>query len=98
MKLRPSLSLILVWMMLLTTLPSSQAVNVMAQKVDQTVSNTTGLRFRLSEGAEQVAPRTTVPPVAVATRLSEVESNKLLARLPALKPEDSDTVSFKFRE
>ena len=37
-------------------------------------------------------------PMATATTLSEVETRKLLARLPALKTEASDTLSFKLRE
>ncbi|MDQ3666816.1 MAG: DUF6049 family protein [Acidobacteriota bacterium] len=95
MKLKPSLSLILVWMTILTLLPPHI---LMGQDIDETVDNRDGLRFRLSEGTEKVEAPTPNPTVAAATSLSEVETRKLLARLPALKPEEGDPLSFKFRE
>jgi uncharacterized protein YfaS (alpha-2-macroglobulin family) len=57
-----------------------------------------GLRFRLSEGIEKAESPAPAPAIAAATSLSEVETAKLLARLPVLKAKDEDTVSFKFRE
>jgi hypothetical protein len=57
-----------------------------------------GLRFRLSEGTEKVEAPAPTPAMAAATSLSEVETKKLLARLPALKSEEEDTVAFKLRE
>ena len=98
MKLKPSLSLILIWMMLLTLLPSTAASTVMGQDTDITVGSNDGLRFRLSEGTEKVEAPAPNPTVASATSLSEAETNRLLARLPALKPEDGDTVPFKLRD
>ncbi|HLL69953.1 MAG TPA: alpha-2-macroglobulin family protein [Pyrinomonadaceae bacterium] len=56
-----------------------------------------GLRFRLSEGREEVerpAPETLAP----AEVLSAAETKKLLDRLPALAPEANDTQDFKLRE
>ncbi|HEY0098285.1 MAG TPA: alpha-2-macroglobulin family protein, partial [Pyrinomonadaceae bacterium] len=56
-----------------------------------------GLRFRLSEGREQVerpAPETLAP----AELLSAAETKKLLDRLPNLTPEANDTQDFKLRE
>ena len=97
MKLQPSLSLILIWVTILTLLPPTRTQILMAQDVNETVDSSDGLRFRLSEGAEKVeAPPK--PTVAAAMKVSEVETRKLLARLPPLKPEQGDTLSFKFRE
>lgn len=98
MKLKPSLSLILVWMMLLTLLPPTSAHTVIGQDVDKTVDSSDGLRFRLSEGTEKVEAPAPSPTVAAATFLSEVETTKLLARLPALKPEEGDTLPFRLRD
>jgi uncharacterized protein YfaS (alpha-2-macroglobulin family) len=97
MKIETPLALILVWMMLLMLLPQSSARFVMGQDIDKTAP-ANGLRFRLSEGTEKVEAPAPGPTVAAATSLSEAETNKLLARLPALKPQEGDEVTFKFRE
>ncbi|HJR08167.1 MAG TPA: alpha-2-macroglobulin family protein [Pyrinomonadaceae bacterium] len=57
----------------------------------------TGLRFRLSEGREQVE-RPAPDPVAPAEVLSAAETKKLLDRLPQLTPDTNDTQDFKLRE
>lgn len=95
MILKPTLSLLLIWSTLVAVLPTTSARTVNQQDSEATAVD--GLRFRLSEGKEVVA----APPPAnptVATSLSEVETRKLLARLPALKPEVSDTLNFNLRE
>lgn len=97
MKLKPSLSLLLVWMLLLSLLPSTSAHIAIGQDLDQ-AAILDGLRFRLSEGTEKIEAPAPTPAVAAATSLSEVETRKLLARLPALKLEEEDTVAFKLRE
>lgn len=97
MTLKPALSLLLVWMTLVTVLPATAARIVMKQDNDAT-DEADGLRFRLSEGKETIEARPPSNPAAAATTLSEVETRKLLARLPALKPEASDTLNFKLRE
>lgn len=97
MKLKAPLALILVWMMLLMLLPQSSARFVMGQDTDKTTQDD-GLRFRLSEGTEKVEATAPGPPVAAATSLSEAETKRLLARLPALKPEEGDQVTFRLRE
>ncbi|HVF48452.1 MAG TPA: alpha-2-macroglobulin family protein [Pyrinomonadaceae bacterium] len=56
-----------------------------------------GLRFRLSEGAEQPEARETTTP-APAVRLSESETENVLKRLPPLKPEAGDEQDFALRE
>ncbi|HEX8131363.1 MAG TPA: alpha-2-macroglobulin family protein [Pyrinomonadaceae bacterium] len=56
-----------------------------------------GLRFRLSEGREQVE-RPAPDPVAPAEILSAAETKKLLDRLPTLAPDANDTQDFKLRE
>jgi uncharacterized protein YfaS (alpha-2-macroglobulin family) len=99
MTLKPALSLLLVWMTLVAVLPSTAARSVTRQDNDATGdAEADGLRFRLSEGKETVEAPPAANPTATATTLSEVETRKLLARLPALKPEVSDTLNFKLRE
>lgn len=95
MILKPTLSLLLVWLMLFTVIPKAGA-NPIAQQ-DQAGTNERGLRFRLSE-AVPVAEASPSAPAATATSLSEVETRKLLARLPPLKADASDIVGFKLRE
>ncbi|HYP01733.1 MAG TPA: Ig-like domain-containing protein, partial [Pyrinomonadaceae bacterium] len=56
-----------------------------------------GLRFRLSEGREQVE-RPAPDPLAPAELLSAAETKKLLDRLPQLTPGADDTQDFKLRE
>ena len=101
MILKSALSLLLVWITLVATLPTA-APAVFAQDADETqatdATDEAGLRFRLSEGKETVEPRPSPNPIAPATALSEVETKKLLARLPALTADPSDTVDFKLRE
>lgn len=97
MKLKPSLSLILVWMMLLTLLPPTSVRTAMGQEIDKTEIND-GLRFRLSEGTEKTEAPAPTPPVAAATSLSEAETRNLLARLPAITSEEGDTLAFRLRE
>ncbi len=98
MKLKPFVSLILIWMMLLALLPSTRAHIMTGQDVDQTDASKGGLRFRLSEGAEKVEAPTPKATIAATTSLAEAETKKLLARLPTLNSDKSDAVSFKFRE
>lgn len=59
-----------------------------------------GLQFRLSAGVEQVAtpPASNANSLVKARRLSEAETDKLLARLPLIKPEADETTNFNFRE
>ena len=58
----------------------------------------TGLRFRLSEGAEAAERPGERPPAAKAEKLSEAESARVLARLPELKAEGGDAREFALRE
>ena len=96
MTLKPALSLLLIWMMLITVLPATAARTVNNQD-NATTDEANGLRFRLSAGTEPAeAPPSN--PIANPTTLSEMETRKLLARLPVLKPEVSDTLDFKLRE
>src|SRR5947209_1910187 len=85
--------------LILTLLPSTPA-RVTPKPVNQESiddSSDEGLHFRLSEGSAKVEkpkPGTVVR----ASPLSEKETQKLLARLPNLKPEASDVQDFKLRE
>jgi alpha-2-macroglobulin len=56
-----------------------------------------GLRFRLSEGAEQPEQRSTSA-AAPAVKLSESDTQRVLARLPALNMESGDEQDFAMRE
>jgi uncharacterized protein YfaS (alpha-2-macroglobulin family) len=56
-----------------------------------------GLRFRLSEGREQVE-RPAPDPLAPAEVLSAAETKKLLDRLPQLTPDANDIQDFTLRE
>ena len=56
-----------------------------------------GLRFRLSEGAEQPEQRSTSAATA-AVKLSESDTQRVLARLPALNVEGGDEQEFAMRE
>ena len=57
-----------------------------------------GLRFRLSEGAEQTEARAPQASVAQAVKLSESETARVLERLPPLKKEEGDEQEFALRE
>jgi uncharacterized protein YfaS (alpha-2-macroglobulin family) len=99
MRLRQTLTRLLMLSLILTLLPSTPA-RVTPQPVNQESiddSSDEGLHFRLSEGSakiEKPKPGT----VVTASPLSEKETQKLLARLPNLKPEASDVQDFKLRE
>ncbi|MGI9068706.1 MAG: alpha-2-macroglobulin family protein [Pyrinomonadaceae bacterium] len=100
MTLKSVLSLLLIWMSVITILPLTSAP-ASAQEPNKPTDGTNeadGLRFRLSEGTEKVEAPVPSPTVATATSLSEVEIRKLLARLPTLKPDEGDTLPFKLRE
>ena len=58
-----------------------------------------GLRFRLSEGAEESGRESAAASnVAPATKLSEAETAKVLQRLPPLKAQEGDEQDFALRE
>ncbi|MDT5158258.1 MAG: alpha-2-macroglobulin [Acidobacteriota bacterium] len=57
-----------------------------------------GLRFHLSEGAEQTEKQGPRPAVAPATKLSEAETARVLQRLPELKTEGGEQQEFALRE
>ncbi|HEX8473662.1 MAG TPA: alpha-2-macroglobulin family protein [Pyrinomonadaceae bacterium] len=57
-----------------------------------------GLKFRLSEGAEQAETRPPTAAFAPAVRLSESETQNVLKRLPPLKTETDDEKDFALRE
>jgi uncharacterized protein YfaS (alpha-2-macroglobulin family) len=98
MILKSALSLLLVWVTFVTTLPTASAT-VFAQDADQIEStDEPGLHFRLSEGKEVVEARPSPSPLAPAKTLSAEETKKLLARLPALTADASDALDFKLRE
>src|SRR5215207_5100734 len=66
---------------------------------DDDAATPRGLRFRLSEGAEESEQRPTVTASpAPAEKLSEAETASVLQRLPPLKAEDEDGQDFNLRE
>lgn len=99
MKLKFALARLLMLTVFLTLIPPMPALTATMQDdkgtIDVEVKN--GLRFRLGEGTEQVE-RPTPNIVAAASPLSEAESNKLLARLPAIKQDASEGQDFRLRE
>ncbi len=105
MKLKSPIAALLAWSMCLSLFPTSNVYpatlgsekGFVENMDDEDDTDDKGLRFRLSEGAEQAAPITR-DTVAPAVRLSDVEANKILARLPDLKTETTDTQDFKLRE
>lgn len=101
MILKSALSLLLVWVTLVTTLPTAAGI-VFAQDADDAdqaeSTDEPGLRFRLSEGKEVVEARPSPNAIVPAKVLSEGETKKLLARLPALTADASDALDVKLRE
>ncbi len=97
MTLKRAISLSLIWLTVVSILPLTAAPIARAQDPAATTDVTDGLRFRLNEGSEKVEA-TTPNPVVTAERLSEVETQKLLARLPKLQTEAGDEAGFRLRE
>ena len=97
MTLKPAVSLFLIWITVISFLPLTAAPVVRAQDPPATTDEADGLRFRLSEGSEKVETATPNP-VVTAEALSEVDTQKLLARLPKLQTEPGDEVGFRLRE
>ncbi|MEK6280038.1 MAG: alpha-2-macroglobulin family protein [Acidobacteriota bacterium] len=97
MTLKSALSLLLIWITIITILPLTAARSVSAQEPITINDEADGLRFRLSEGTEKVeAPKPN--PVVTATVLPVAETKRLLARLPAIQTEAGDTMNFRLRE
>ncbi len=97
MTLKPAISLLLIWITVITLLPLTAAPIARGQDNEVKADEPAGLRFRLSEGSEKVeAPRPT--PTVTSLPLSEVETARLLARLPKLQTEPGDTMGFRLRE
>jgi len=65
--------------------------------VPDTITEETGLQFRLSHGADvpESRPKTKL---ATATELSQSEAENILRRLPPIKVDSSDTQEFALRE
>ncbi|HEX8073095.1 MAG TPA: alpha-2-macroglobulin family protein [Pyrinomonadaceae bacterium] len=103
MRQKPALAVTLIITTLFTSAPLPPAhaaartdATANVQTSEGTDANERGLRFRLSEGAEESAPRPTPNAVAPAEQLSAAETERLLARLPPLAPADAQ--DFKLRE
>jgi alpha-2-macroglobulin len=95
MTFKSSLSLLLTWITVITILPLT-TVRVHAQEPDPN-SSAPGLNFRLSEGKEKVeVPKPT--PAVTSTILPEIETRRLLARLPPIKMQTDDQINFNLRE
>ena len=65
---------------------------------DETDDEETGLKFRLSEGAEQATPAQERERLAQTSPLSDAETQNVLRRLPPIKTEASDEQNFALRE
>ncbi|HWT03794.1 MAG TPA: hypothetical protein VN256_26335, partial [Pyrinomonadaceae bacterium] len=95
MKPRRALSHTLVLSLILALIPATPARPAAGQDDDKPAER--GLRFRLSEGSERIekpAPKA----AAQASPLSERETQRLLARLPAMRPGPGDVPGFSLRE
>lgn len=78
---------------------SSIEANAADNAKDETNDEETGLKFRLSEGAEQAPPTQEVRArIAQASPLSDAEMQNVLRRLPPIKTEASDEQNFAMRE
>ena len=99
MKLKHALTRLLMLSIILTFLPTTPAHIAIGQDNEENgdESSEEGLRFRLSEGSEKREEPKAIS-VVPAIPLSEAETQKLLARLPNIKPEASDTQNFRLRE
>ncbi|MEA2176394.1 MAG: alpha-2-macroglobulin, partial [Blastocatellia bacterium] len=99
MKLKQALSRLLALSIILTTLPTTPAHIAIGQDNKEAANDISeeGLRFRLSEGSVKTE-RPKPAPLAPARPLPERDTQTLLGRLPAIKPEAGDAQDFKFRE
>src|SRR6266478_9010937 len=99
MKPKHALARLLMLSIILTALPATSAHIAIAQDKKDVADESTedGLRFRLSEGSEKREPARPNH-LAPTTSLSETETQNLLARLPGVKTEASDTLDFNLRE
>jgi uncharacterized protein YfaS (alpha-2-macroglobulin family) len=79
------------------TSPLARAENSFPNAQDEASKNPKGLRFRLSEGAEQ-AERPAALPTPATTKISDAEVQSILKRLPAVKAEDADEQDFALRD
>ncbi len=96
MKPRRALTHTLVLSLILTLIPATPARPATKQEQDEAAAD--GLRFRLSEGAERSERTETPNAVVQASPLSESETQRLLARLPPIKPGPGDVEGFRLRE
>ncbi|HEV2764106.1 MAG TPA: alpha-2-macroglobulin family protein, partial [Pyrinomonadaceae bacterium] len=96
MRLKPALSLLLSLSTLLSLVPPAHAQQTAAAQADE--DKPAGLRFRLSEEAapaERPTPRASVP---TAVPLPDAETERLLARLPAVVQDGQDARDLRLRE
>ena len=97
MTLKRAISLFLIWLTIISFLPLTAAPIARAQDPAGTSDEANGLRFRLSEGSEKVETGTPNP-VVTSEALSEVETQKILARLPKLLTVPGDEADFRLRD
>ena len=99
MRLKPTLSTLLTTAILLSFFPASPARTISVQDEASAVDNEqSGLRFRLSEAGAQTERAPASNTVASSSPLSQAETNRLLARIPAIKRDADDVQDFKLRE
>lgn len=93
---RQFVSLLLIYCFVLASIPGVSAHNPSRVVQQNTSDKEEGLRFRLSEGADQpeVRPTTNLAP---STSLSTAETEAILKRLPPIKSETSDETDFALR-
>jgi hypothetical protein len=91
------LLIVTTFLSLMPTTPAQRRAPRASRNAATSTAEESGLRFRLSEGAERIE-RTTPNPTAPATRISDQEAQKLLTRLPAIKTDANDVQDFRLRE
>lgn len=97
MKLKSALSRLLILQIILSAMPVTPSRVALGQASTEALNESTeeGLRLRLSEGTGTTGkPKPNM--LASAAPLSEIETQKLLARLPAIRADAGDTTDFKF--
>ena len=94
---RQFVSLLLIYCFAVASIPGVSARNPSTIVQQNTSDEDEGLRFRLSEGADQpeVRPATNLAP---STSLSNAETEAVLKRLPPIKSETSDETDFALRQ
>lgn len=100
MKIRNALAQTLIVVTLFASFPMARALPIKnsSSAQEQEDAKEKGWRFRLSEAQTENEPRPTPERIALASALSDEETQKLLVRLPQMQTDADDKQDFKLRE